>query len=251
MTGAVKITKAAKSLKNLKMSQEKDYPQFFADTSNISEIEAMMKLGIFSGITTNPLIVAKEAGSNDPSSYYKKIAEKFPELPISIQLLDESEEKLFEHAKGFAAIGANIVVKIPMFEDGRGLRLLPKLITEGISTNVTGLMTAEQILTVLLAGRGQGPTYVSLFFNRIKDGDGDPGTEINRSRDLIKQLDLETKIITGSIRKPSDVLDAVLAGTHIVTIAPPVFREMVKHPKSIEFIEQSQKAWEEYLTSQK
>ena len=138
-----------------------------------------------------------------------------------------------------------------MFGDGRGLKLLPKLMAEGIKTNITGLMTAEQVLTILLAGQGKGPTYISLFFNRIKDGSGNPNTEISRTRALIEQLDSNTQIITGSIRNPSDILDAVIAGTHIVTIAPPVFENMIKHPKSDEFINQSQKAWEELLASQK
>ena len=165
--------------------------------------------------------------------------------------MDESEAELFKHSMEFASIGPNIVVKVPMFGDGRGLKLLPKLIAEGIKTNITGLMTAEQVLTVLLAGQGKGPTYVSLFFNRIKDGNGNPNIEISRTRALIEQLASDTKIITGSIRNPSDILDAVIAGTHIVTITPPVFENMIKHPKSDEFVNQSQKAWEELLASQK
>ena len=233
------------------MLSEIKYPKFFADTSITSEIESMMALGIISGVTTNPLLVAKEAGNNEPASYYKKIVEKFPKLPISIQLLDKSEEELLKNAREFASIGPNIVVKVPMFGDGRGLKILPKLIAEVINTNITGLMTAEQVLTILLAGQGKGPTYVSLFFNRIKDGNGNPNIEINRTRTLIEQLDSNTEIITGSIRNPSDILDAVLAGTHIVTITPPIFETMIKHPKSDEFVNQSQKAWEELLTSQK
>mgnify|MGYP001563332635 CR=1 FL=1 len=223
------------------------FPQFFADTSDLSELEKLVKLDIITGITTNPVIVAKDVQGGDPINGYKQLATRFPEYPISIQLLDECEEELFEHAKQFTAIGPNIVVKIPMFGDGRGLKLLPRLIAEGINTNVTGLMSAEQILTVLQAGRGKGPTYVSLFFNRIKDGGGDPGSEINRSRHLIEHLDSKTRIITGSIRNPSDVLDAVMAGTNIVTITPPIFWAMINHPKSVEFIAQSQAAWEEMI----
>src|SRR3989344_3547716 len=187
------------------MLSEIKYPKFFADTSVTSEIESMMALGIISGITTNPLMVAKEAGNNEPASYYKKIVEKFPKLPISIQLFDKPEEELLKDAREFALIGPNIVVKVPMFGDGRGLKILPKLIAE----------------------------------------------EINRTRTLIEQLDSNTEIITGSIRNPSDVLDAVIAGTHIVTITPPIFENMIKHSKSDEFVNQSQKAWEELLASQK
>lgn len=227
----------------------KEVPQFFADTSSIPQIDWLMALGIFTGITTNPLIVAKEAGQSEPLAYYRELAKKYPKLPISIQLLDEPEDKLFEQAKEFSKIGENIVIKIPMFEDGRALKLLPQLIHKGIKTNVTGLMTAEQVLMVLQAGGNAGPTYASLFFNRIIDGGGDPTLEINRARTLIDKFNSQTKIITGSIRKPQDVFDAVLAGSDIVTITPPIVESMIRHPETIKFIQQSQTAWEEFLAN--
>lgn len=228
-----------------------DLAKFFADTSDISEIERIYKLGIISGITTNPVIVAKEAKSTQPRDAYRKLAQRFPEFPISIQLLDEEEGALLEDARSFSAIAPNIVVKLPMFGDGRGLRILPILIEEGISINITGLMTAEQLLTVVKSGQGKGPTYASLFFNRIRDGGGNPVKEISKARNLIDKFNLSTKIITGSIRKPEDVYESVMAGAHIVTITPPVFWAMINHPKSVEFIEQCQNSWNELIKLQK
>lgn len=228
-----------------------NFPEFFADTSDISAIEKLARLNLISGITTNPVIVAKDANGSNPISGYKNLAARFPEFPISIQLLDESEEKLVKYAKDFVAIAPNIVVKVPMFGDGKGLKILPTLLAQDIKVNVTGLMSAEQILTILQVAQGKGPGYVSLFFNRIRDGGGDPAREINKTRNLIETFNCATKIITGSIRKVDDVYDAVMAGTHIVTVPPPVFWAMINHPKSVEFIEQSQIAWEELLRLQK
>lgn len=235
---------------------EVQLPQFFVDTSSASEIDALIGLRIFSGITTNPVIVAKEAGNTEPINYYRNLAERYPDLPISIQLLDEPLSELVDHAIEFSGIGPNVVVKIPMFTDGRGLKLLPRLIDLGIKTNITAIMSAEQALMVLKAGDGKGPEYISLFFNRIKDGGGDPVQEISNTRALIDHLGLKTKIITGSIRKPEgaqatmDVRQAVMAGTHIITIPPTRIWEMVSHPQSELFINQSQSNWEKYLMSQ-
>lgn len=224
-----------------------NFSEFFADSSDISEIERLLNLNLISGITTNPVIVAKDSQGSDPIIGYKKLAARFPELPISIQLLDQSEENLIKSARTFAAISPNIVIKVPMFGDGRGLAILPTLLEEQMNVNVTGLMTAEQVLTILQTTQGNGPIYVSLFFNRIKDGGGDPVREINKTRNFLETFNLSTKIITGSIRKTEDVYDAILAGAHIVTITPPVFWAMINHPKSVEFIQQSQSAWEDLL----
>ena len=224
------------------------FPKIFADTSDIKEIEALKKLGIIHGITTNPLIVAKEAGNESPIKYYQELAVRFPDLPISIQLLDSPLDELLELSKAYAALSSNIVIKIPMFTDGRGLTILSTLSSEGIKTNITGLMTTEQVALSLLAGAGIGPTYVSLFFNRIKDGGGNPQYEISRTKQLIKGLNFSAEIIVGSIRRGQDVVDAMIAGTHIVTVTPKVLWEMIEHPKTVEFIVQSQEAWNQLLS---
>lgn len=225
-------------------------PKIFADTSVVSEIEELIKILPIHGITTNPVIVGKEAGSAQPVDYYKRLVGRFPNLPVSIQLLDEPIDELLEQAHFYSSISPNIVIKVPMFADGRGLTVLSQLVKEGIKTNVTAMMNTEQLLLALLAGStgpGLEPTYLSLFFNRIRDSGGDPETEIARSRGLLEKFGWKSEIISGSIRRGKDVVDAVMAGTHIATVQPKVIWEMVGHPKSTEFIEQSQASWNELL----
>lgn len=136
-------------------------PVFFADTSNIEEIKKLLKRN-YKGITTNPTIVATEAGSADPSSYYKQLVESFPNFPISMQLLDQPFSDLITQARKLSSLGNNVVVKIPMFSDGRALELIPYLKREGINVNVTGLMNTVQVLTALMSS-DIPPDYVSLF----------------------------------------------------------------------------------------
>lgn len=224
-------------------------PKFFTDTSNATEIDALMKLDIFSGITTNPIIVAGQAGNRKPEEYYKELAKRYPDVPISIQLLDDNEGVLLQEAHKYASISPNIVIKVPMFRDGRGIKTSSVLRKEGINTNVTGLMNAEQLL--LAISTNPAPTYVSLFFNRIKDGGGDPITEIKNSRILIDVIGSTAKIIVGSIRQLSDVREAVVAGTHIVTIPPARVWEMVYHPQTEIFIQKSQEDWNKFTKAPK
>lgn len=233
------------------MPKEIEPPKLFADTSKISEIEKLLDLGIIYGITTNPVIVANEAGTIEPDGYYRELARRFPDMPISIQLLDEDVPTLVQQAHRYASFSANIVIKVPMFGDGRGLTVISKLVKEDIKVNVTALMNAEQLLLALLAGDGRGPAYLSLFFNRIRDGGGIPQQEIKKSRILLETIGAKSEILTGSIRHPSDVYEAVLAGTHIVTVTPRLLWQMVEHQQSIKFIQQSQESWNKLTTSQK
>lgn len=215
--------------------------ELFLDTANLDEIKTLMEWGIFSGITTNPLIFQNSANGDD-LEFYQKLVKLYP-IPISIQLPDKNLETLLNLSKTFSSYGPNVVVKVPMFPDGRGIILTSLLEKENIRVNVTGVMSAEQFLLALMASHP--PTYISLFFNRIRDGGGDPQREISKSKELVDKLSIKTKIIVGSIRKGSDVYEAVVAGGHIVTVAPKVLFSMVNHPKSVEFIAQSQHALDE------
>ncbi len=236
-------------------------PRIFADTSKIPEIEAMNKTSLIYGITSNPLIVASEAkNSNDPDpiKYYEKLARQFPDLPVSIQLLNNPGQNdvtgLMEQAKKYASISPNVVIKVPFFGDGRETAIIARLVKENIKVNVTALMNSEQALLALMAGNqsnAKGPDYLSLFFNRIKDGGGNPRKEIRLTRLLLNLTGSDSQIIAGSIRQGSDIYEASISGAHITTVTPKIFWKTLFHQKSDEFIQQSQKAWEEYLANTK
>lgn len=224
-------------------------PCLYADTSKIAEIQPLYDLGIIKGITTNPLIVAKEAGTEKPEGYYQRIRQAFPDLPVSIQLLDGDTNELVNQARRYSTLG-EFVYKVPAYSDGRGLVVARQLTRERHQINATALMSAEQALTIFLAIGGEGPRYVSLFFNRIKDSGGNPEEEITKTRALIDKFGLRTNIISGSIRSQEDVYRSILAGSHIVTVSAKIIWQMIGHPKSDEFIKQGLAAWSEYLQKQ-
>ncbi len=231
--------------------------KYFADTALIPEIRALMDLGLFSGITTNPSIIAREASGKDPHTYVLEIASTFPDVPVSAQILKGELMDLVETAMKVASIAPNVVVKIPAFcdlrgvagtEDGKALRLIALLKLEDVKKNITALMSAEQAICYIMAGHraGREVEFVSLFFNRIKDGQGDPRREIENTREFIEKYRLVTEIIVGSIRNKEDIREAQMAGAHIVTIPPSVFwSKVIAHPQSQRFIDQAEEDYQQ------
>lgn len=231
--------------------------KYFADTALIPELKRLMELGLFTGITTNPSIIAKEAKGEDPRGYILQIANLFPELPVSAQLLQGELPDLVKAAVDIAGIAPNVVVKIPAFcdlrgamgiEDGKALQLIAALKGKEIKKNITALMSAEQAICYMMAGDrvGEQVQFVSLFFNRIKDGQGDPRQEVQNTREFIEKHGLSTEIIVGSIRSKEDVREAQMSGAHIVTIPPAVFwSKIVAHPQSKKFIDEAQQNYKQ------
>src|SRR3990167_2203932 len=227
-------------------------PKYSADTAFLPTLEVLTSWAeIYELITTNPGIFAKELKGVNRDEYFKMLADRFPDLPISLQLPKGDLSYLFEEAVKFSEIAPNIVVKVPMYcddtldsttENGKALILISRLSDKGIKTNVTALMNAQQAIMSMRAGisGGKEVDYVSLFFNRIKDGGGDPEREIQNLRAYIDKFGLSTQIIVGSIRDRNDVTQSEMAGAHIVTIPPKIIKSMVYDAQSVIFIDQCQ-----------
>jgi len=221
--------------------------EIFLDTASIEEIKAVLPWGIISGVTTNQKIFSREKGIN-----FKQRVQEILSLvngPLSIELTKTSgtDEELVEEAQEYASWSPNIVIKVPMWGDGRGLRIARKLKELDIKTNMTCMMTTNQVLLATKVGA----TYASIFFNRVKDSGGDPMKVIRESRQIIDKGGFETKIIAGSIRRPSDVTEAAIAGAHIVTIPYKIIVQMPWHWKTEETIKEFDRYWLEFKKAEK
>ncbi|MTI80625.1 MAG: fructose-6-phosphate aldolase [Firmicutes bacterium] len=209
--------------------------QLFIDTANVDEIREAYELGVISGVTTNPSLIAKEG--RDFTQVVKEIT-NIVDGPISAEAVSMDADKMLAEAKELAKIHPNIVIKLPM--TANGLKVTKACAQEGIKTNVTLVFSANQALLAALAGA----TYVSPFVGRIDDTGHDGMEVIYDIIDIFDNYDLNTQVISASIRHPMHVLESAKAGAHIATIPPKVLKQMVKHPLTDIGIEKFLSDWE-------
>lgn len=198
--------------------------EFFIDTANVDEIREANEMGIISGVTTNPSLIAREG--KDYIETLKEIT-AIVDGPISgeVKASTVKAEDMVEEGRAIAALHPNMVVKIPM--TGEGLKAVKVLSQEGIQTNVTLVFSAAQ---ALLAARA-GASYVSPFLGRLDDI-GTDGTElIARIAEIFRNYeDIHTRIICASVRHPIHVIQCAKTGADIATVPYQVLMSMVKHP---------------------
>lgn len=209
--------------------------KFFIDSANIDEIKEIVSLGLVDGVTTNPSLVAKEGRD------FKKLVEEISQLvdgPISAEVISTDWESMVEEARELSQIAKNVVIKIPMTQDG--LRAVSILSKEGIQTNVTLVFTSSQ---GLLAARA-GATYISPFLGRLDDIGGSSEELIRDLVGIFKTHNIETEIIAASIRNPGHAVEAARLGSHIATVPYKVFKSMLKHPLTDSGLEAFLKDWE-------
>lgn len=210
--------------------------KFFIDTANIEEIKEIKELGLLSGVTTNPSLVAKEG-----VSFHQRLKEitDLVSGSVSAEVLSEDAEGMIKEGKELAAIAPNITIKVPMTYEG--LKAVKAFSDLKIKTNVTLIFTANQ---ALLAARA-GATYVSPFIGRLDDI-GQNGLELIATiAEIFEIHKIDTKIIAASIRHSMHVLEAALNGAHIATIPYGVFSQLTKHPLTDQGIEQFLADWQE------
>ena len=196
--------------------------RIFLDTANIEEIRQAAKLGVVSGITTNPSLIAKEKRAD-----MKAVIEEISSIidgPISAEVLSLEPNAMIEEARVVSSWSPNVVVKIPMSEGG--LEAVSVLSREGIRTNLTLCFSLNQALLGTIAGA----TYVSPFVGRLDDISHDGMQLIS---DIVKVFDhfkVTTQVLAASIRHPLHVVVAAKAGAHIATVPYQVLKQMIRHP---------------------
>lgn len=209
--------------------------RIFIDTANIDEITEINRMGFLSGVTTNPSLVAKE--KRDYAEVVKEICE-IVDGPISAEVLALDYPTMIKEAKELAAIHPNVVVKIPMTEDG--LQAICTLNEAGINTNATLIFSPAQ---ALLAARA-GARYVSPFIGRVDDIANDGLTLLNDILIIFDQFALETEVIAASVRHPMHAVESAKIGAHIATIPYGVIKQMVRHPLTDAGIDKFLQDWQ-------
>jgi transaldolase len=210
--------------------------QFFLDTANLSEIRWAAQAGVIDGITTNPTLLAKVAGELDPRDVLKEIC-SLVDGPVSAEVVALRSDEMYTEGRELARLADNIVVKIPMIEDG--LPAIRRLSADGIRVNVTLCFSSVQCLIAAKAGAA----YVSPFLGRLDDVGQDGMDVVRETRVIFDNYEIETQILAASIRHPRHVAEAAMLGADVATMPADVLRKLLLHPLTDRGLDQFLNDW--------
>jgi len=159
------------------------------------------------------------------------------EGPVSAEVVAVNTEDMVKEGTSLAKIADNIVVKIPMLEDG--MVAVRRLTSQGIKTNVTLCFSSVQCLIAAKAGA----SYVSPFIGRIDDVGQEGMDVIREARVIFDNYDLQTEILAASIRHPRHVVEAAMIGADVATLPPEVLKKLLLHPLTDRGLEQFLNDW--------
>jgi len=203
--------------------------EIFADTADVREIQTWLDFGVLDGATTNPSIMLA-GGEYQLREGAIKIAKLLGDRPLSVEVVTDDRNEMWEQATEMAGWAPNIVVKIPIIttQGEPCLGVISKLTSHGVKVNATACLSFNQAMLAAKAGA----TYVSLFAGRISDEGASAYEVIRNTAAWLKTWNVRAKIIVGSIRETVNVQDAALAGAHVVTVPPKFLWQMMDHKYS-------------------
>ncbi len=214
--------------------------RLFLDTANIEHIRHGVKLGVVTGVTTNPSLVSKE-GKVDYKRLVKEICSIVPG-PVSTEVLSQDASGMVAEAREIASWAENVAVKIPATI--QGVEATSILAREGIKVNFTLCFSVNQALLAAAAGAA----FVSPFVGRLDDI-GEDGMGLVREIVQIYRSypEIKTEVIAASLRHPRHCVEAAKAGAHIATVPYSVLMQMVQHPLTDIGVRRFLEDWEKVM----
>lgn len=199
--------------------------KFFIDTANLDQIREAQALGVLDGVTTNPSLMAKEGitGANNILKHYVAICE-IVDGDVSAEVIAVDFEGMVREGEVLAALHPQIVVKIPMTEDG--VKALKCFSDAGIKTNCTLVFSAGQALLAAKAGA----TYVSPFIGRLDDNSTDGLDLIEDIRLVYDNYAYETEILAASVRHTMHIVNCAKIGSDVMTGPLSAIKGLLNHP---------------------
>ncbi len=218
--------------------------KLFLDTANIQDIRDGARLGVISGVTTNPSLASAE-GIGDTESYKAAVREisDIVDGPISVEVISLDAQGMVAEGRDIAGWIPNPWVKIPSTIDG--FEAISILSSEGIKINQTLCFSVNQALL----GAQAGSTAVSPFIGRLDDI-GIEGIElISDIVSVFRQHEIETQVLAASIRSSLHCTLAARAGAHIATIPYKTLVQMAQHPLTDSGVARFKADWDKLANS--
>ncbi len=227
--------------------------ELYLDTANVEQIRQAARLGILSGVTTNPSLMAKEKGA-DFKATIQEIC-RIVQGPMSAEVVSLEPDQMVEEARRIATWSPYVVIKVPII--AAGLEVMHRLtettvdaaqICDGCAHQAdcpTGVKGAREIVTDMpiptnatlcfsvnqgLLAAAAGATYVSPFVGRLDDIGHDGMAMVAELVEVYHKYDIATRVIAASIRHPLHITEAALAGADIATVPYDVLMKALQHP---------------------
>ncbi|HSJ24049.1 MAG TPA: transaldolase [Longimicrobiales bacterium] len=205
----------------------------FLDGADLDHMEEAVRSGMVAGFTTNPTLVAK-AGVENYRDFATEALARVAGAPISLEVLADDLPGIETQAREIASWGPNVSVKVPVCTTSgeSTLEVVRSLTRDGLSVNVTAVMTMEQVAGVAEVVDPGTLAYVSIFAGRIADTGRDPCPFMREAVDICRHRP-NLKVLWASPREVLNVYQADECGVHVIVLTSDLLAKLSLRNKDL------------------
>jgi len=201
------------------------------DTTDIKTITLGSKLGILSGVTTNPSLIADSE---------KNLEENIEAIlrsqsgPMTVQVTAVDRSGIIEQAETLTDYSERIIVKIPVTQEG--LKAMESLSHLQFPVMATAIFTPYQALFACHAGA----RFLAPYYSRIS-------SPLDALEGIILMLDrygFETEVVVASLKTEGHIEDCFQLGIDAITLKKELFETFIADQSgTFEALDKFSKDW--------
>lgn len=211
----------------------------YIDTANLQAIEQSFQFSFFQGVTTNPTLLLREGKKRE--SMVQEILRRSTGT-VFVQAVGDTADDLYQDCQKIIQLNnQRIGLKIPA--NKAGLQVMERIKQENTQQVIlaTAIFSVEQSLLSALAGSD----WIAPYVNRMEENQLNPYKVIEKTRKIFDQQKLSTRILAASFKNTEQVVNALVAGAHTVTLSDQIFEQMMHKKLAVHSIEQFHRDWEQ------
>ncbi len=202
------------------------------DSASYDDARAAAALGLVSGVTTNPVLLA--ANGRPTAEILAMLADTI-DGTIFYQLTGETVEQREAEARRIELVRPRrIGLKIPCTTENLGL--VARLAADGLTCGMTTIFSSSQVLLAVEAGA----SFLFPYVNRTTRLFGDGVALVREMRQVVDAMGSDLKIVAASVKAADEAVATILSGAHGLTLPLAVIESLGEHPGSSLSIEEFQ-----------
>ncbi len=211
--------------------------QLWLDTLDREVICQANEMKIFTGITTNPKLIAASKQSLD------KTLEELLHIQagyIAIQVTETSKRGMIDQGKAIGEYDDRCIVKVPATVEG--IKAIAALSGIGLRTMATAVFDPLQMLYAAKAGAD----YIAFYYNKIVEAKIDINQMLEEMTEIRDTYHFDTELLAASLRNQEQINTCIYNHVGAITINDQLFYDLFKdNPFTEQECDSFQLAWKE------
>lgn len=203
--------------------------RIYLDTADEKQWAKYLPLGIWDGITTNPLLCRRAGVEVTEHRIGKMVGHALEKVDeVMVQAWGGTVDLYVTTGTVLSRLEPKrVIVKLPLTREG--VQAASVLRDKGVRLCMTACYAQHQVFTSV----GLGAEFVAPYLGRMTDAGKDGLEEVKSMQKIVEGMGSSTRVLVASLREASQLAALASAGCDSFTFSPAIAEELFNEPLTI------------------